>query len=90
VFSTKICDIRTLLPTNIVGGCYGHECVLYRSTMDTTVVYPTVVCYGHDRRAAYYGHDRPSCILNRSTIDTTTTAARWWHTPTKLLPLTSP
>jgi len=44
---------------------------------------------------------RPSCILHRSTIDMTvvyktvvyvlhTTAARWRHTPTKLLPLTSP
>ena len=57
-------------------------------------------CYGHDRRACKLW-TRPSCILHRSTIDTTvvyttvvyvtdTTAARWWHTPTKLLPLTSP
>jgi len=57
-------------------------------------------CYGHDRRACIL-RTRPSCILHKSTIDTTvvyktvvyvtdTTAARWRHTPTKLLPLTSP
>jgi len=58
------------------------------------------VSYGHDRRACIL-RTRLSCIPHRSTIDTTvmymtivyvlhTTAARWRHTPTKLLPLTSP
>ena len=57
-------------------------------------------CYGHDRRACIL-RTRPSCILHRSIMDTNvvyktvvyvtdTTAARWRHTPTKLLPLTSP
>jgi len=51
--------------------------------MDTTVV-PTQ--YGHDRRACIL-RTQLSCILYRSTTDTTTMAARWWHTPNKLLPL---
>ena len=77
-------------------------------TTDTTVVYTPQIHYRHDRHVqdgrVCYGHDRrscilwtrPSCILHKSTIDTTvayvtdTTAARWRHTPTKLLPLTSP
>ena len=57
-------------------------------------------CDWHDRRACI-PRTRPSCILHKSTIDMTnvyttvvyvmdTTAARWRHTPTKLLSLTSP
>jgi len=45
---------------------------------------------------AYYGHDRRVYSTDTTVVYTTvvyllhTTAARWRHTPTKLLPLTSP
>jgi len=40
---------------------------------------------------AYYGHDRRVYSTKPTAVYfTDTTAARWRHTPTKLLPLTSP
>jgi len=44
----------------IMPAYYGHDpCILHRSTIDTTVVYTTVV-YVTDTTVvpAYYGHDR--------------------------------
>jgi len=48
-------------------------------TTDTTVVYTPQIHYRHDRRVSY----------TTVVYVTDTTSARWRHTPTKLLPLTS-
>jgi len=50
-------------------------------TTDTTVVYTPQIHYRHDRRV------QDGRVL---VYVTDTTTARWRHTPTKLLPLTSP
>ena len=50
---------------------------------DTTVVYTPQVHYRHNGRV----HD---VVYTTVVYVTDTTTARWRHTPTKLLPLTSP